>query len=331
MNAPRAALRATLLAAAAAGAAAGIGYSTLRLNPCSQSPAFLPYQVWTYNATSQQLLLADGVIFRRPHAPVDALGPAVANASLWTSPGNGLKWTLAADGSATPIAAAGAAAGLCITLADAPQPGVGVWLQPCAPGGAPAQTFKVVAPGGAIVHAASGLCLDAGAAVLPCQPGGAGSDLPFCNASLPVDARVDDLVGRLSVLEKASMLDSTGGGSGRLGVAGYQVRASMTTVGTGRRALARGVERPRAFSYAHRAPRLRPRPCPSVVCSGGTKRFTASPITWASSSRTRRRTLRRFPWPSRRPWRSTRRCGTPSVPPSASRRARLPTWATRAA
>lgn len=216
-------LRAAALLAAATGAHAGIGYSTLRLNPCSQAPAFLPYQVWSYNASTRSLDLADGFIFNRPRAPVDALGPAVAGASLWTSPGTGMTWTLATDGSVTPLAAAGSANGLCAALVADAQPGVGVWLQSCVPN-APEQSFKVVAPGGAIVHAASGLCLDAGSAVPPCQPGGAGAGLPFCNVSMPMDARVADLVARLTPLEKASMLDSTGGGSGRLGVAGYQVR-----------------------------------------------------------------------------------------------------------
>lgn len=58
-----------------------------------------------------------------------------------------------------------------------------------------------------------------------CRPGGAGAALPYCDASLPTAARVADLVGRMTPLEKCAMTGdgATAGGGGieRLGVEKY--------------------------------------------------------------------------------------------------------------
>jgi hypothetical protein len=58
-----------------------------------------------------------------------------------------------------------------------------------------------------------------------CQPGHNSSALPFCNASLPITERVRDLVGRLSVDEKAHLIairgDSPDAGVARLGIPPY--------------------------------------------------------------------------------------------------------------
>ena len=58
-----------------------------------------------------------------------------------------------------------------------------------------------------------------------CRPGGAGAALPYCDASLPTAARVADLVGRMTPLEKCAMTGDGatvgGGGIERLGVEKY--------------------------------------------------------------------------------------------------------------
>ena len=43
-----------------------------------------------------------------------------------------------------------------------------------------------------------------------CLPGGAGTHLPFCDASLPIPARVKDLIGRLNLTEKAGLMGAGG-------------------------------------------------------------------------------------------------------------------------
>ena len=50
------------------------------------------------------------------------------------------------------------------------------------------------------------------------KPGSLGAGLPFCDAGAPLDARVADLVGRLSFEEKAFMLATASGGAPRVGV-----------------------------------------------------------------------------------------------------------------
>ena len=59
------------------------------------------------------------------------------------------------------------------------------------------------------------LCLDAGSSVPSCAAGG-GAD--FCNASLPVAARVQLLIAQMLPVEKAAMLTASNNGVPRLGV-----------------------------------------------------------------------------------------------------------------
>lgn len=58
-----------------------------------------------------------------------------------------------------------------------------------------------------------------------CNPGHSSSALPFCNVSLPIEARVADLVGRMTAEEKVHLIairgDSNNTGVDRLGIPGY--------------------------------------------------------------------------------------------------------------
>ena len=60
------------------------------------------------------------------------------------------------------------------------------------------------------------LCLDAGTSA-SCADASLAS-LPYCNASLPVDIRVADLISRLEPVEAASLLSTSNNGVPRLGV-----------------------------------------------------------------------------------------------------------------
>ena len=83
----------------------------------------------------------------------------------------------------------------------------------------PAQRFTV-APGGShtiVAAAAPGLCMQAANATPTCDDAPF-RGLPYCNASLPVEARVADLVARMSPAEKAAALDSGVPAIARLGV-----------------------------------------------------------------------------------------------------------------
>jgi hypothetical protein len=64
--------------------------------------------------------------------------------------------------------------------------------------------------------AGGGLCLDAGTAASCAQPPLAG--LPYCDAALPAEARVADLVPRLQPVEAAALLSVSSNGVPRLGI-----------------------------------------------------------------------------------------------------------------
>jgi hypothetical protein len=102
----------------------------------------------------------------------------------------------------------------CINLSGyGTSPGTQVWLFTCdvddckgncdwtSQGGTANTTF---------INPESGLCLDDGASVFPrtCAPGSAEASLAFCNYSLPIEARVQDLVGRLSLQDKISLFSN---------------------------------------------------------------------------------------------------------------------------
>lgn len=89
------------------------------------------------------------------------------------------------------------------------QPGAPVELAGC-PGGSPPADF-VWAPGAGSVLASGlpGLCLDAGTSV-SCATLDWGSHA-YCNTSLPLEARVADFVGRLSISDAVPLMNRLGG------------------------------------------------------------------------------------------------------------------------
>lgn len=78
---------------------------------------------------------------------------------------------------------------------------------------------------GLIRHSANDdLCLDAGSKVVGCSVTPF-STYPYCNHSLPISSRVDDLISRLTVAEKAQFLVANGHTNG--GVPRLQVKAFL--------------------------------------------------------------------------------------------------------
>lgn len=56
-----------------------------------------------------------------------------------------------------------------------------------------------------------------------CDPkDGTTKSLPFCKVSLPIQERVKDLIGRLTLQEKVNLLVNTAGAVPRLGIKGYE-------------------------------------------------------------------------------------------------------------
>ena len=61
-----------------------------------------------------------------------------------------------------------------------------------------------------------------GRLVNPCiDPSTAASKMPFCNSSLDLDLRVQDLVSRMSILDKIANLDTISPGIPSLGIKPY--------------------------------------------------------------------------------------------------------------
>lgn len=129
-------------------------------------------------------------------------GPVPPTQAFTLTPGSGNAISLVST----------AAPKFCANLAAyGTSPGTAVWLFTCTPTdcvGNCAWQRNASLPA-ALVNPGSGLCLeDAGAApVAPhtCDAGSPAVGLPFCDASLPVSARVDDLYARLSTQQRIEL------------------------------------------------------------------------------------------------------------------------------
>jgi hypothetical protein len=102
---------------------------------------------------------------------------------------------------------------------------------PCSNGAAARWAYDA-ATGRLAWGADASLCLDAGSTVPGCAAGGGA---PFCNATLPVGARVALLLAAMLPVEKAAMLSASNNGVPRLGVPPlrYGVTASSRTGAAG--------------------------------------------------------------------------------------------------
>lgn len=107
-------------------------------------------------------------------------------------------------------------------LGGAPAPGAQVWLENCTDGLA-SQRWSFDAVAGALRPAATpGLCLDMGTAWRPCASAPF-SALPFCDATLPLEARLDDMLSRMTLAEKIQQLQSNSAGAPSIGLSPWAV------------------------------------------------------------------------------------------------------------
>jgi hypothetical protein len=212
------------LLAVLATAFAGVGFDQLQLWTCSstQDNSAAPYQVWH---------IADGHITLKAttlwnsYASWATVGDAGVGASMCTDIESNRAFKLQLDLPSTQIVDMDT--GLCVTVrSNSNVFGAGLWLQPCLDYsiGATdinAQLFSYQS--GHIYHVASGLCVDGGSKKFACGKGSPSATFQFCNMSLSIDARVSDLVSRLSIQDKAFMMDTSSGGAASVGLPSYQV------------------------------------------------------------------------------------------------------------
>jgi hypothetical protein len=217
-----------LLLLVARPALAGVGGSVVTLAECAAAGGDRTFQRWAYSADKKSVAVANDshALWSSTWCLSSGFGigtlPSAAAGEVFTSPcGSAFALTLSPDAPRTALALADGS-GLCLEAAAA-QRGTLLRLAPCASPTPDAQAFSYASATGTLLHAPSGLCVDAGSRFRACGGAGApGAGLPFCDATLAVDARVADLVARLSFDEKVSMLATPSGGSPSLGVSPTQ-------------------------------------------------------------------------------------------------------------
>lgn len=95
--------------------------------------------------------------------------------------------------------------------------GTQVWAENCT--GALSQQWTYDAPSKALqALGAPGMCLDVGSAWPACAPGSDFASLPFCNQSLPVDERLDDMLARMPFHEALQQTQANSAGAPSIGL-----------------------------------------------------------------------------------------------------------------
>jgi beta-glucosidase-like glycosyl hydrolase len=162
------------------------------------------WQTWTYDVSTGVLALSNGTLCLASSVwpPVDGTALVAAPCAAG-DPSQRFNLT-SGSGNAISLTAAGAPA-FCANLAGyGTSPGTQVWLYTCSASDCQDNcAWTAPAPAGAagpLVNPASGLCLDAGTgppAPHTCDPGSPAVGLPFCDGTLDLDTRIDDLWARL--------------------------------------------------------------------------------------------------------------------------------------
>jgi hypothetical protein len=206
----------------------GVGGSVVSLSTCASEKTF---QQWAYSATNKhfEVVVSSDALRLWGTSWCISTGtgigelPVAPNTPIFTSPcGSGLALGATPDTARTALALTDGS-GLCVAVSPpGALPGVVLTLAACASPVPDSQAFRFTTSTGALVHAASGLCVDSGTRFRGCAAGSLASALPFCDAAVPVDARVADLISRLSFPELVNMLSSASGGAPSLGVSPVQ-------------------------------------------------------------------------------------------------------------
>lgn len=90
-----------------------------------------------------------------------------------------------------------------------------VWLEPCT--GSVTQSWVLGANGALRSAADPSLCIDSGSSSKPCAAA-PWSAMPFCDATLPLDARLDDMLSRMTQAEQIQQLASNSAGAASIGL-----------------------------------------------------------------------------------------------------------------
>lgn len=184
----------------AVGAALAAGAPGLRGDACAPGPA----QTWTLTADRRLSSgTAGGTLCATAAAPVPV--PDGTAVTMQPCDSGALTQAFAYLDNHTLVLAAQRSS--CLNLAGyGTSPGTQAWLFACSATDCRGNcdwTAPAPGVGGAVTQPESGLCLADGTAPPPrrprtCDPGSPSVALPFCNASLPFAARVEDMYARLT-------------------------------------------------------------------------------------------------------------------------------------
>lgn len=105
---------------------------------------------------------------------------------------------------------------MCLALALGSQaPGTLVWLEPCT--NSSSQSWTLDASGALRSAAAPSLCVDSGTRIKACSTA-PWSGLPFCDTALTLDARLDDLLSRMTLADRIQQLSANSAGAPSVGL-----------------------------------------------------------------------------------------------------------------
>ena len=174
--------------------------------------------VCTANATAQRFAQVGQTLVVGGSCLASAVWPPIDGTALTLAPCDGgpaQNWVLSPGGGANAISLTlAAAASMCVNLAGyGTTPGTQAWLYTCTPSDCEGNCVweRDAAFADSLRNPGAALCLNAGAAPPPgpppphtCDPGSPSAGLPFCDASTPVAARVEDLYARLSDAQRTA-------------------------------------------------------------------------------------------------------------------------------
>lgn len=213
---------ATQLCVSASAPPASVGQA-LNLQPCASRKqnalaGFAATQLFALDAAQGRVITSEGLC-ATAERPLDAAGSARLVSATCSRAAAPLP-SQAINFSATDAFGSGHLVAFQLAGAPAADAGAANWWGARVPltTGAAATTSAFVftaasgnASLGTLTHAATGLCLDSGG--VPAGHGcldAAVRGLPFCDATLPFDARLADLVGRLTIDEAVGMTGDAG-------------------------------------------------------------------------------------------------------------------------
>lgn len=191
----------------------------LQLYNCSDVPAISQFQVWNYSSSALtiQLVSNGNCIDIEDYGTDDGsvVWTYTCHTSDKTPSHQNQEWLINSNGTITSTMS-----GKCMEVESGWNlPGSVIDLNECT--GASSQLWNFDQATGRIVGVGSGLCLDGGTPLTPCDIAPT-NGYAFCNTSLPITARVADIVNRMQLDEKYGMFNTGGTGAPSINIAAYQ-------------------------------------------------------------------------------------------------------------